>query len=134
MALIWNETFNIGIKSIDQQHKEINEYFSKLNEAISNKKSKEQIDPIITRLIECMITHFHIEETYFDLVKYKDANEHIKEHGDLRIKVASFYDSYTKGKAVVSYSTLKYYSTLLLNHFKYHDLKYVPYLLQNGIK
>jgi len=82
MALIeWSdETFNVGVKTIDEQHKNLVQYINDLAEAIEKKQTENKITIIFNRLYEYTKYHFKEEEQYFSRLNEADTKLHQLQH------------------------------------------------------
>lgn len=81
----WNEDYALGIKEIDDQHKELfaigNELYALLNTA-GQEDIYDEIMEIVGRLKDYTIFHFTTEENYFEAFDYEGAEAHRKEHSN----------------------------------------------------
>lgn len=79
----WNEDYALGIKQIDDQHKELfaigNELYALLN-TVGEDDIYDEIMEIVGRLKDYTIFHFTTEENYFEAFAYEGAEAHRKEH------------------------------------------------------
>ena len=61
MKLIWEDKYSVGVKLIDDQHKMMFETINKLLYMLSNMAQKNEIDEIISMLVEYKKFHFETE-------------------------------------------------------------------------
>ena len=118
----WNKELSVGIKEIDEQHKNLIENVNKAY-LISRKDDKDKISEILKDLIEYVRIHFSTEEKYFEKWDYKYKEEHEKEHEKLTLKVLDFNTRFERGEEIME-SFLKFLREWIENHLKKHDLKY----------
>ena len=76
----WRETMSVGIKEIDDQHKQLLNTISDLNEAIIKRGVEKDLTDTFYRLFEYINIHFATEEKYFDEFHYPDAKTHKAAH------------------------------------------------------
>jgi len=130
--IIWSKYLAIGIKEIDEQHKHfiviLNSVEQKLKKGLDEKKLSDDLND----LIEYARIHFTTEENYFKKWGYPFANEHMKEHEKLIVKVLKFKDKYDKGEKIMQ-ELLNFLKDWLENHLKKHDFKYRDYFKEKGV-
>jgi len=99
MPLIeWTPALVLGIKSIDDQHRQLVESFN----ALRQKQDVGQgcaAEDLVERLKTFAAEHFHIEEGYMQAFGYPDAAAHLREHEDFLAAVARFESACTEGSA-----------------------------------
>lgn len=137
MSLIfWKDEFALGIKEIDEQHKNILALINKLYDLFDSKKFKEQteVDGIIKELSDYAIYHFETEEKYFELFGYEKTNEHIEVHNQYRTRIEEWRKRYNESKDEKIFFEI---STFLHDWWVWHinntDREYVPFLKANGV-
>ena len=72
----WEDSYSIGIESIDIQHKKLFELVNKLYDLKDNSNIKEEIRDILYAFREYTITHFQDEEFYMKSIGYPELEEH----------------------------------------------------------
>jgi hemerythrin len=75
--LIWDQSFSVGNKKIDEQHKYIIDTIRELSICLDN---KEECCNVLNKFAQYAKVHFLTEEKFFLKYKYEHTNEHIKEH------------------------------------------------------
>ena len=94
----WSSTLALGIKSIDDQHKNLIDAFNALREA----QAAGQVcaaEDLVTRLKNFAAEHFHIEEGYMQAFGYPETSAHLKEHEDFLAAVDRFEACCAEGVA-----------------------------------
>jgi hemerythrin-like metal-binding protein len=86
VKLEWLESFAIGIKPIDDDHKKILQIMQDVQEAV-DKKDYALCASRLDDLVELGATHFAKEEEYLAKVSYPYIEEHILYHQELLLKV-----------------------------------------------
>lgn len=82
MALQWDESLELGIEEIDNQHRSIFEHFKQLSEATQEGKSKEIVEGLIDFLCEYTHAHFATEDKLMTEYKYPKIDEQRHEHSE----------------------------------------------------
>jgi len=60
--IVWDENMKVGVKEIDDQHKELFEYTNALMNAIRERKDQNEVEKVISFLNDYVINHFREEE------------------------------------------------------------------------
>lgn len=130
----WLESYNTGIKEIDNQHKGIVDILNRLYNAFIDKEANNILNEILDNLLQYADYHFKTEEKYFHVFKYEEKEEHIKEHKDFVIDIKQFYCDFKTGKAAVTYKIMTFLGDWLLKHINGSDQKYIKCFRKNGLK
>lgn len=135
MALIdWSPALSIGIKSIDDQHKQLVLLVNKLYEAMGVGKGNDVVGPVLDEVIKYTQTHFKNEETLFATHKYKEEGAHKTEHADLVKRVSELHGKIKAGERVSPITTGQFLKEWLAKHIQVSDKAYAPYLIEKGVK
>ncbi len=129
----WDESYSLGIKRIDEQHKKLINILNKLVHAMNEKKANDVLEGILKELTDYTVYHFQTEERYFDEFGYELADEHKQEHKDFTNKVSSFVEEFKSGNALLSIKVLKSINELVRNHLKDTDRKYIKCFKEHGL-
>ena len=131
-SVAWNDSFSVGFKPIDDQHKNLvlitNELF------LACKEGGIAADIGFLRTIkkaeEYTETHFADEENYMREANYPHFDEHKKQHEDFIAAVLKSIEEFETGKAE-PIDMARFLKKWLLNHIAISDKKYMPYLPKN---
>lgn len=135
MAFIeWNTELSVGIKEIDDQHKDWLNIVNELHENINTGKSKETLRNTIDKLVKYSEDHFNTEERYMFRYQYPGYENHKKEHLDFTGKIIEFRDNFNLSTLISSLEVMDFLKKWLMHHILETDLKYSPFLLQKGLK
>lgn len=80
MAIEWKDDLAVGVKEIDEQHKELFAKVNTLFDACNSGKGKDQIDSVIKYLQEYVVEHFGSEESLQKKYSYPGYEEHKAQH------------------------------------------------------
>ncbi len=83
----WNDGLNLGVKSVDDEHKELLEIINKLSDAIDSNKTKDTLNNIFNELEEKAIEHFKNEEALLEKCNYPYVKEHHDTHNKFTLQV-----------------------------------------------
>jgi hemerythrin len=131
--LVWNDTYSLGIASIDEQHKKILDMINELSLSLINKEDESRQVLVLLKLTSYTISHFRHEENIFDKYNYEETDEHKESHKKLIERVDDFQTRLTENKEDIGEELLGFLITWLLNHILLMDKRYMPFMTQNGI-
>jgi hemerythrin len=135
MALIsWSNTLSVEVQEIDQQHQKLIRLINKLNDAMLQRRAKEELGNIIQELLQYTISHFALEEKYFDKYGYPDAAAHKTEHTRFVAQAQKFRAELEDGKMGLSIEIMSFLSDWLRNHIMVVDKKYTAFFHEKGVK
>lgn len=136
--LEWNSQYELGIESIDNQHKELVNIIGRLSDLLVNATAGEDIYDAMVAIIEAVkvytVEHFAYEEKLFDAFNYEDAERHKAEHNKLiqEIEVLDLRalddNQIAHGKKI-----LNYLITWVFKHISGSDFMYKACLKANGL-
>ena len=125
----WNETYNIGIDVIDNQHRQILDYINAL-EQVKNTGQRDKIKEVLEDLIDYTQSHFSFEENLLEQVSYQYLPSHRGIH-DLFVKRLNDYRlKFEKGEAIEN-DLYRLLSKWLINHIQHDDQDYVDAVRDN---
>ncbi|HAS72785.1 MAG TPA: bacteriohemerythrin [Clostridiales bacterium UBA8960] len=137
--IVWESHYELGIKSIDEQHKKLIEITSRLSELLTSAVEGDDIYDdmvlIISELTEYTVKHFGYEEKLFDKLNYVNKEAHKAEHKQLIDEIEKLdlravdEDQVTYGKKI-----LKFLITWVFKHISGSDFLYRDMMIQNGIE
>jgi hemerythrin len=130
----WDEKYSLGIKSIDNQHKELFLHLNKLLEAMKQGQANEVIDQVILEVERYAIIHFQKEEFFFKRFNFPSSDEHIKEHQEFTNKVSGLKADLKSGKITMTFELLSFLKEWIDHHILVVDKQYSECFRQNGLQ
>lgn len=135
MALEWKPDLAVGVKEIDDQHKELFNKITELFDACNVGKGKEQIDSTVKYLQEYVVLHFSSEEKLQKQYNYPDYINHKAQHDQfikdfLELKLSIHTDGIT-GLLLIKLN--KVLVDWLINHIRKTDKVFGVFLKEKGI-
>jgi hemerythrin len=125
MSIIkWDESLTVGVKSIDDQHKQLINMINELHLAVEYGKSRDVILPVIDRLQEYVGTHFLAEERLFSEIGYQGMAEHRQEHLDFVRKIESLSRQFSYNQDFLAIHIKDLLLTWFYNHLRTKDMEY----------
>lgn len=133
----WNKHFNIGLKTVDEQHRKLVKILNRLATLTAYKSKKQNISIVLDELIDYTCYHFKEEEEIWS--KYLSHNslthEHQKAHKNFLETVLRFKaEQHEKSVADLADEALSFLSKWLASHILDTDrhMAYIVIALQNG--
>lgn len=130
----WNDGLDIGVKSIDDEHKKLLDIINKFSEAIDNDTNNEEFEKIFDKLNLYIREHFTSEEVLIKKSSYKDFDKHQYQHQFFTNKISEIKDrffstdDYSKRKEIVIFLI-----DWLINHIINEDMKLIKYFKESGL-
>jgi hemerythrin len=131
--IVWTEQYGIGVKKIDEQHRE---FFSIVNELIDTEGStvsSELLQDVLFRVSGYAAYHFRTEEQIMNEYEYPGCASQISEHEEFRIKTARFCADAIAGKSGLLAEMLEYLTDWLTRHILESDLQFKYFLRDKGL-
>lgn len=122
MPVKWTQDLATGIELIDQQHRQIIDYINTLEEAIAE-QNRETVSMVLDQLLAYTESHFTLEESLMEDVRYPFLNGHRKIHQSFIAKVKDHIERFHRGEDVAE-ALRKQLELWLVNHIKTVDSDY----------
>lgn len=129
----WNNTYSIGVRNIDNQHKKLVDIINQLNKSMESGAKKESLAQIIFELVSFINTHFKFEEELMAKYNYNDYDSHRYEHEKLVDEIKRFYDDFKSGLPVLNSEIMNFLRSWLMDHIFVNDKKFGKFLQSLGI-
>lgn len=130
----WNNKYSVGVKSIDDQHKEIFQLINELLQAMKQGQAQQVINKILDNLEVYSRTHFKKEEFFFDRFNYAGKEKHVQEHQFFIQKINTLKKDVSSGKVLLTFELLNFLKDWIDHHIEVMDKAYSATFLQNGLK
>ena len=121
--IVWKDSFNIGVKEMDDQHKLFASYINELYEAMQLGKEADVVAPLLDKLTDYSKTHFAAEEKMLKYNNYPMLKTQIKQHEYFVSELITLKSSY-QNKTQTAQDMLLFVKDWLLHHITTEDLKY----------
>ena len=130
LYIIWNDSNNLGIPIIDEQHRGIISTINSLHHFIRAGHGDEIINPTMIMLSQYTEVHFKTEEALMAEAGYPNLEEHLVLHRELAKKTRKL--SVNAGRDKDSDMVLTFLKTWWLGHIGIEDKKYVPFMIDSN--
>jgi hemerythrin len=127
----WKSSYSVGVRLIDEQHRELIRLTNKLfNGCMAGKtKDRDTFLEIVHEAVDYIGYHFGIEEKIMIKTNYPYFAKHKLEHNDFIRGVYSNVDEFESGKIFVPLQFVYSLRTWVLHHIAVSDKKLGNYLL-----
>ncbi len=95
MSIYWDESMEIGIEQIDEQHRNLVDSFNKLSRAIRSKNHKE-LEESLKFIRTYTYFHFGVEDAFMVKYKYPMFRKHYNEHKYFKKELDELLDKVEK--------------------------------------
>ncbi len=136
MLIEWKKEYEIGIKTIDEQHSGLVNVMNRLNEKIDTNEfsDSEVITSLLDDLVEYTKNHFGFEERYMEEFDFEYKDEHKKAHNSFVEKVIELTKKYEEDNVETCFELIDYLEDWFITHVTGEDRRYVDLFLSKGIK
>ena len=121
--IVWNDSFNIGVKEMDEQHKLLVSHINELYNAIKAGNSESVVKPILIKLTDYINVHFAAEENLLKIHNYPMIEAQIAQHSHYISEIA-FMESSFMNKKQTAQNLLLFLKDWFIHHITTEDLKY----------
>ena len=126
----WSSAFSVGIKIIDDQHRELLNLVNDMFNHISEDKTLEQayIGKIVQQAVQFVKTHFKTEEAIMVHINFPGYAEHKRAHDAFVQIVVENVKNFENGQTFVLADFTRYLKEWILTHIAIMDKQYFTYL------
>ncbi len=119
----WNDGLNLGIKTLDNDHKKLLEIINSLSGATNDEKTRYILERIFIDLEKYALEHCQREEVILKKCNYEQLDVHTSQHRVFTNKVAELKKKFLTSKESVSAQELSIFlSDWLFNHIIEEDI------------
>jgi hemerythrin len=130
----WDSRLALNVGLIDNQHQKLVAMVNSLNAAMLEGKGKEAVGRILDGLVSYTQYHFGAEERLMDQHGYPESPMHKSEHLAFVKRIGDFKEEYSQGTLGLSIGVMTFLSDWLRNHIMGTDKKYVPHMVEKGVR
>jgi len=126
----WNSGLNLGVKSLDKEHKHLLKLINKLSLSINENAPKEYVNAIFDELVQTATKHSQNEEDLLQKCDYKNLKKHTSEHLNFINKIKELKASYNNSSSADDVPAKLY--DLLLEHIISEDMPLITLFEEKG--
>ena len=130
--LTWNDSYSVGVETIDQQHSGLFAILNELHAAMMKGHAQNLVGPLLDKLVTYTLGHFAYEERMMQEARYPNFAAHRAHHVDLARQVEEFMARYKRGDGALTIELLQFLKDWLTKHIQHEDKQYRPYLTRNA--
>jgi hemerythrin len=125
----WSNHYSLGIKLIDDQHKELFNFVNELFNHSTGKEDEERayFKDVIQAAVSYVKNHFATEEKYMIATKFQGYAEHKKAHDEFIITIVNSIKDFEAGKRLVLEKFAHFLKDWVLSHVAGTDILYAQY-------
>jgi len=128
--ITWSDSYSIGIKMIDDQHKGLLDIVNDLFSHSTGNETEElfYFKDVIHQAVKYVKNHFQDEEKLLIATKYPGYVEHKKAHDQFTLTVVTSAKDFQSGKRLVLEKFAHFLKDWILSHIAVMDQDYATYL------
>ncbi len=128
---IWNDSYCVGIKVIDEQHKVLVRIINELDDVLKSEFSVQHVRPLLRELLDYTKYHFATEERLMKRGGYKRSalDAHLKQHYQFIDEIHSLNNDSIPLSQAEAQVVMSYLTNWLSNHILKVDRQLANYLL-----
>ncbi len=130
----WNDSYSVGVKKFDYQHKILIDLINQLVDAINTGDGVEETFRVLEGLFDYTVFHFGDEERTLKEYSFPGLKEHENEHKLFLEKIRVFRKELRGGDNSVTEKVNQFLNDWLLEHIMGEDKKYGAFLNRKGIR
>jgi hemerythrin len=125
----WSESYSMGIKVIDDQHKGLLDFVNDLFNHSSGREDEEReyFKKVIQQAVKYIKDHFNTEEKLMTATKFPGYAEHKKVHDEFTMTVIKSVKDFESGKRLVLEKFAYFLKDWVLGHVAVMDMQYAVY-------
>jgi hemerythrin len=126
-AYVWNETYQVDVEILDQQHRVIFAYLQKISSAVAGGADEVTILSLIENFdIFCKV-HFFDEERVMDNARFPSVDLHRKQHDIFVTHLELFKAAYSPPKMIMK-DEFSVIADWFVRHVMTYDREYADFL------
>lgn len=132
----WKDDYSVGVKKIDDEHKELIGMINKIYDSIENMREAELLPELVADMRKYAMHHFASEEMLMKHYQYPEFEAHRKMHNDFMVFAASADSALASGtkSPLNPNNVFKYLANWLLEHILKTDKELGVFLNEKGVK
>jgi hemerythrin len=132
--LEWKDSYNIGVKEIDIQHRGLFDIISKLFTSRTYEPDGKYFILTLSKFLEYAQVHFSTEERYMEEAVYPKLVEHRNEHESFLTEAAQFVQTVERKEQGAEDRTLEFLKNWYLSHILGTDRDLEKWFQAKGFK
>jgi len=134
MKVVWDESYSVGVKMFDDEHKKLFEIINTLDDCLEHGMLRQGIERVKDGLLEYTMNHFLGEEQLMRSYHYPEYERHAKEHRMTMRKITALMDIGPVAGGGPAGELMEYLAFWRDKHVKVTDAKLGEFLKSKGIE
>ncbi len=126
----WTEALEIGIESLDVQHRFLIDVINELHLAVKHNEGNEVLLPMIEKLHDYADTHFSEEEELLEKHDFAGKLDHVQEHNEFIAKLDELKRKCESSGEALTIDIRNYLLSWFFHHIKVCDMEYKAFFQQ----
>ena len=126
--LTLRENFRTGIGPIDDQHREMIEWYNDIERAIATDAPQRDRVTALQGMVDATRRHFRYEENLLEVNGYPDLDHHRSEHATLLKQIGDWNNRLAVGELNLTRDTMRLVREWLVDHMVGSDQQYVAHI------
>ncbi|NQT74235.1 MAG: hemerythrin family protein [Chloroflexi bacterium] len=131
--VIWDDSFSVGVRELDEQHKKLIAMLNTLIEAGNVDVKSEIVSDTLMKMSEYAKVHFTTEEEYMLSFGYPEYDVQKQQHREFKKKTAFTAFDTTEHQPSVPMELVLFLKDWLTNHILISDMKYRSFFEKKGV-
>ncbi|BBT82573.1 methyl-accepting chemotaxis protein [Aeromonas veronii] len=131
--LRWNETFMVGVASVDRQHQGLFDAMNRFYHAVSDNSPAQVRKQRLDELLKLAIQHFADEERSMEQARYPELQRHKQEHARLLAELGNLIRREDGDEQDLNMEMIIFLKSWLLNHILKVDKQYSECMVKAGV-
>ena len=131
--MIWNDSYSVGVKEFDDQHKSIILMLNELWKIVVDPSKQEELKKVVEQINDYARIHFSTEEHYLEKYKFYGLEDHKKEHLLYQDVVRQFQSRSEASESGIEVSLIEFLADWWMAHIQGSDMEYRRFLNNNGV-
>jgi len=129
----WKDEYNVGVESLDIQHRKFLENLNKMADIINKGKCKERISELFFSLGHFAENYFTQEEMLFKEYQYPNFSKHKEAHNAFIEEVIKLKEEFSNNSTTVCKNIYLFLENWFNNHILQYDKEAVTFLKEKGV-
>ena len=134
MAFVWDKSWEIGLRDIDTQHRQLVDIINELGEAMKARKTSDVLGSVLSQLDTYTRKHFAFEEALMKRYGYAELEMHRPLHAKFIQQLKEFKQQVNDGNIAVGVKMYNFLGDWLRGHIRGTDSQYAEVLKGKGAK
>jgi len=129
----WDDSYSVGYKKLDDQHKNLFRLINELNDLSLKRKTINSFEDLMNQIVEYTTFHFFAEEEVMRRHGFPDMEKHKLEHDEMRRQMREYHSRCVAEDFQCVNDVLEVMIDWLHTHLGRSDAQYAEYFKEKGV-